>query len=236
MIKLINNELIKLGKYKIILSQIIFLIIIYIIYEIEKENFSNTIFSLIPFVGILSCVLFGGNISNELDNGTLRFYLTKPYKRWKIYFSKLFSIFLYLFIVLTFILVVYIIFNKNFEINYIIKFYKYCIPLFLVMDISLCLSSILKNTSLVVGLSIFILVFSPIISQVFFGVNINFIEYTFLPYLDFTLFNDKIALDMMNKELGISLSLNKGIIIDVLSIMIFYIIGNLIFIKKDIRN
>jgi len=236
MIKLINNELIKLGKNKIILSQILFLIIIYIIYKVEDTNFSETIFSIIPFVGLLSCVLFGGIISGELDNGTLRFYLTKPHKRYKIYFSKLLCSYFYLTIVLTFILVVYLILNTSIDTDYIIKFYKYCIPIFLIMTITLFLSTLLKNTSLVVGISIFILVFSPIISQVFFGINFNFIEHTFLPYLDFTLFNDKISLDIMNNELGINLNLKKGIIIDILSIIIFYALGNFIFIKKDIRN
>ena len=40
----------------------------------------------------------------------------------------------------------------------------------------------------------------------------------------------------MNHELGINLSLNKAIIIDLLSIIILYLIGNYKFNKKDIRG
>ena len=71
----------------------------------------------------------------------------------------------------------------------------------------------LKNHVIVSSISILILCFGLIISQVLFGININIVEYTFLPYLDYSLFNDKLLLKEMNDELSIHLSLNRGIII-----------------------
>jgi hypothetical protein len=87
-----------------------------------------------------------------------------------------------------------------------------------------------------IGIDIFILVFSTLISQVLFGININVIEYTFLPYLDFNIFNDVDALNVMNKELGINLNMKSGVIIDLVSIIIFYYFGRLFFINKDVKN
>ena len=93
-----------------------------------------------------------------------------------------------------------------------------------------------KNQSLCVGISVFLLSFSLIISQVLFGYNFNVIEYTILPYLDFSIFKDKNTLNIINDELNTSLNLNKAIIINFINIIIFYIIGNYKFNKKDIKN
>ena len=103
-------------------------------------------------------------------------------------------------------------------------------------SICLFISTIIKNTALCIGIDIFILVFSTLISQVLFGISFNIIEYTFLPYLDFNIFSDIDALNIMNNELGISLSIKRGIIIDLVFIIIFYRLGRLFFINKDVKQ
>ena len=40
----------------------------------------------------------------------------------------------------------------------------------------------------------------------------------------------------MNKELGINLSINRGVIINMIYTFVIYLIGNYIFIKKDIKS
>ena len=49
-------------------------------------------------------------------------------------------------------------------------------------------------------------------------------------------FNDVDALNIMNNELGINLNMKRGIIIDLVSIIIFYYFGRLFFINKDVKN
>ncbi len=235
-LKLLINEIKKTGVIKIIISLIIFLVTILILYKTKKESILDTSFSLIPFIGILMIIFYGGSISSEIENGSLKYYLTKPIKRWKIYISKLLSIYLFLIIVIVYILFVYLVVINKFDYVFIMKFVKYTIPLFLMGAICLFFSSLIKSTSICIGIDMFILLFSALISQVLFGIKINIIEYTFLPYLDFSMFNDIDALNEMNRELGINLGIKNGIIIDIIYTLLFYYLGNIIFTNKDVKN
>ena len=236
MIRLINNELIKVGKWKIILSNLLFLTIILIIVKTSDSNIIDTSYRLIPFIGILMCIIFGGTISQEIENGTLRYYLTKPIKRWKIYLSKLITMHIFLIIVLSFIIIIYLIILKRIDKEFIILFIKESSSLFALSSLILFISTIFRNTSISVGISIFIIAFSSIIAQILFGLELNFFQYTFLPYMDFNIISDKASLDIMNKELGINLSINRGVIINMIYTFVIYLIGNYIFIKKDIKS
>lgn len=234
--KLLINEFKKIGIIKLLISMFTFLIIILIIYKTNKENLISTSYSLIPFIGLFMIIFFGGTISSEIENGSLKYYLTKPIKRWKIYISKLLSIYLYLVIIILYVLFIYSVIINKIDYLFIIKFIKYSVPLFLMGTISLFLSSFIKNTALCIGLDIFIFIFSTLLSQVLFGIEFNIIEYTFLPYLDFNMFNDINSINEMNRELGIHLSIKRGIIIDTISIVLFYLLGNTIFTNKDVKN
>ncbi len=236
MIRLINNELIKVGKWKILLSNLLFLTIILIIVKTSDSNIIETSYRLIPFIGILMCIIFGGTISQEIENGTLRYYLTKPIKRWKIYLSKLITMHIFLIIVLSFIIIVYLIILKKIDKEFIILFIKESSSLFVLSSLILFISTIFRNTSISVGISIFIIAFSSIIAQILFGLELNIFQYTFLPYMDFNIISDKASLDIMNKELGINLSINRGVIINMIYTFVIYLIGNYIFIKKDIKS
>ena len=196
----------------------------------------DLIFNLIPFIGIVVSILFSGSICGEVENGTLRYYLTKPYKRWKIYLSKFICIYLYITFTIIIINSFSFIILKTYDLHHLLKYFVYSIPIYFIGSFSLYLSTKFKSQSLCVGISIFLLSFSLIISQVLFGYDFNIIEYTFLPYLDYSIFNDKFALANMNNELNIHLSLNRGVLIDSIFIVILYIVGNHKFNKKDIKN
>ena len=236
MIKLINNEFIKIKRSKLLLSQIIFLIIIFVVKKYSNKFLLDSLFSLIPFIGIMTCIIFSGTICGEVESGSIKYYLTKPCKRWKIYLAKLLCIYLYLTLTIFIIVVFSFLMSDYFELKYLIKYFIYSIPDYFIAMFSLYLSTKLKNQSLCVGISIFVLSFSLIISQILFGYNFNIIEYTFLPYLDFSIFKDKNTISIMNKELNTSLSINRAIIIDFIYTIIFYLIGNYKFNKKDIKN
>ena len=235
MIKLINNEFKKVGLLKLSIPFVVFLIVIIIIYEFN-DNMKNTIFSLIPFIGIMISIIFSGIVSNEIDNGTIRFYLTKPVSRINILKSKFLTIVIYQIILLSFILFIYSVLCKDIDRTYIIKYIKYCSPLLLISSVIILFSILFKNTSITVGLSIFIIVFGGLITQLLLDINVTQIEFTFLPYMDFTLFDDSETLKLLNQTYKINLSVKKGIIINLISTIIFYKIGKFIFNKKDIKN
>ena len=76
--KLLINEFKKIGIIKLLISMFTFLIIILIIYKTNKENLISTSYSLIPFIGLFMIIFYGGSISSEIENGSLKYYLTKP--------------------------------------------------------------------------------------------------------------------------------------------------------------
>lgn len=236
MIKLIKNEYIKVGKCKIIIMFIIFLIILCFIYKFNnKIDALNNSYELIPFIGVSACILFSGIVSLEYTNGNLRYYLTKPIKRYKIYLSKILTIYLYIFSLMIYIILINLIFIKKIDTTYIFNFILYCFPLLTIGMFIILLSTLFKNTSLVVGINMFTLIFSFLISQILLGYGLNFIEYTTLPYLEFNLFNQKDVIVNINQNLGSNLSIKNGIIIDTIYLFIYYFIGNKLFKIKDIR-
>ena len=236
MIRLVNNEFNKIKKSKLIFIDILFIISIVVMNNYSDKNILDLSFNLIPFLGLIISILFSSSICGEIENGTMRYYLTKPYRRYKIYLSKLFCIILYCLISISIIIVASTIINGNIDTKYVLKFFVHCIPILLMCSLILCLSTFFKSTVFVSCVSILILCFSLIISQVLFGINIKVIEYTFLPYLDFSIFNDKNIILSLNKEYGINISLIKGIIVDLVYYLILIILGILKFCKKDIKN
>ena len=107
MIRLVKNEIIKMGKIKLIFPYVLFSLIIIIQYFLVDNIVFENVISIIPFCGIILCVIFSGLISNEIENGTFRFYLTKSKSRNKIYFSKLLFSFVYIFIFTIYLYVLY---------------------------------------------------------------------------------------------------------------------------------
>ncbi len=235
MIKLIKNEFKKIGIFKLSIPFIIFLIVIIFIYEFT-DDMKNTIYKLIPFIGIVVSIFYSGIVSNEIENGTFRFYLTKPVSRINIYKSKFIAVITYQIILLLYILFIYYVLCKDIDRTYIIKYVKYCSPLLVNSGIIILLSVLFRNTSITVGISIFIMVFGILITQLLLDIKFTMIEFTFLPYMDFTLFEDIETIKLLNQNYKINLSIKKGLIINIISTIIFYKIGEYLFNKKDIKN
>ena len=59
---------------------------------------------------------------------------------------------------------------------------------------------------------------------------------TFLPYLDFTLFDNQTNLDIINESYNINLNLKSGVSINIIYTLLFFLAGNISFIKKDIKS
>ena len=235
MIRLIINEINKVKISKMLFTYLLLVLSLILINKYSSNNIFDMSFNIIPFIAILISLLFSGSICFEIENGTMRYYLTKPFKRYKVYLSKLIVILLYVLISYLIIIITTSIIANFFDIKYVSKYFIHMIPIFFMSSYILFLSSTFKNHVFVSCLSILTLCFSLTISQVFFGLKINIVEYTFLPYLDYSIFNDKIFIENMNNELGTLISLNIGIILDLLYFILFLLLGTIKFCKKDIK-
>jgi len=236
MIKLINNEFVKIKKTKIFIIYFMFIIVLLILKKYSNKNILELSYNLIQFIGVCCSILFSGCICGEIENGNMRYYLTKPYNRKKIYVSKLLSIIIYIFLNILIIIFTTLLINKSIDFEYIEKYFINCIPIFFVGSFTLFLSTKYKNSVLVASISIITLSFSLILSQLLFGFDFKIIEYTILPYLDFTIFNNDEILLGLNNDFGISLNINRAVIINILSTFLVFIIGLIKFNKKDIKS
>lgn len=234
MTKLVRNEFKKINKFKIFCGNLLFVLAVYLINKLDYSK--DSIYSFIPFVMIFISIYYSGIISNEIENGSIRFYLTKPYKRWKIYLSKYITILISSIISLLIILLSFYFIYGDIDKAYIVKYIKYSCPILVLCSIIIFNSTIIKNTSIALGINIFIIVFGVMISEILFGLELTFIEYSFLPYMDFTIFNNMSVVESINNEFSVNLSIKSGIYINLLYSLILYLLGNIIFVYKDIKN
>lgn len=235
MIKRIKNEYLKIGLLKIVFSIIILSLLTILFYKYNK-NINESIYILITFLGLDICILFSSIISNEYESGTFRFYLTKPVKRYKIFVYKYLSLLIYFIITLLTLYLTYCLLDKSIKIDILKFFLRSSIPIITVLSIIMLISTIIKNSSVSTSLTIAIFLLSNLISQILFGFNIRVIQYTFLPYLDYSIFDTISNVEIMNEELNINLSLNRGIVIDIIYSIVLLIISIIIFTKKDIKS
>ncbi len=230
--KLIKNEFIKIGIKKQIISFIVLTIVLTLNYFINNKSLNeDNLLTMIPFIGIIITILFSGIMSNEIENGTFRFYLTKPVNRYKIYLSKLSTIIIYIVEMLIYTILFYFLINKN--INNVDNFLITSVSLILISTIIIFLSTIIKNQSITSSIPILFLTFGLTITELFLKKNITIIKYTFIPYLDLTLFKTGM-IDMINEEYNVALSLNRGIIIIIIYSIVFTYLGIKIFKNRNI--
>ncbi len=236
MINLIKNEFYKIKISKIITSYIFFITLLLLMNKYSDKSIEELSFNIVPFIGIFICLFWGGTISNEIEKGTFRFYLTKPVSRHKVYVSKLITTYIYTYIGILLILFVSSIISSKIDLLYYSKFLTYGIPLYFLSTLIIYLSNKFKNTSFTIICGVLLFSFSLLLSQILFKIKFNFIEFTFLPYLDFTLFDDENNLKAVNSLFNVSLSLKRGVLIDIIYTFIFYLFGAMSFMKRDIKS
>ena len=168
MIRLIKNEFVKQGIIKSIIPFLLFLIVVMIEYFFNKSFESNDLLELIPYIGIVLCVMFSGIVSNEMVSGTFKYYLTKSNTRFKVLTSKLLFVYIYTFILFLFLFILLSIINMNINFHFIIKLYCYSIPVFTILTLCIMLSILIKNTPINLGICIFLFTFGGLIAEFLF--------------------------------------------------------------------
>lgn len=213
----------------------------------------------IAFLGLIVVIISGGIVASEYQKGTIRLLVIRPNKRWKILLSKLLTIII---LTISIALITYIasfitngiLYNfkdyfindltinngKVKEINFILlsigKMLIQLIPIIFAGIIAFFLSTITKNTALSVGISIFLQFGYGLIAMILVLINLPYINLTFLPYLDYSQFNDISTLSGNLYMYETYYTLTIANIVLIIWSIILYGISNIVFIKRDIKN
>lgn len=244
--RLVKNEFKKNFSIKNLILILFIIIIIVLIYKYTSdiESFINTLYYIPPFIGIIISFYSSSIVSKEYTSGTFKQYLTKPAKRWKIIISKIIYLIILticyeLLTIITYLIVVLLTNNLD-KISYlstaIMKFIKSAPPIYFIICFSTYLSTLFRSSKISLLLSTILLILSGTISELLFSINWTFIEYTFLPYMDLSIFLEPINIISINELFNINLSLSTGNIILLIYSLVFIISTLLIFEKQDMHN
>lgn len=213
-----------------------------LINEVKMKNNETKIEKLLSnydiyfyLIGVIIIFMSFHSFSYDYDKSTLKYVFMTKYGRSKVYFSKIFTqLLLAIIYILILILTLLItsclltsenIFNvyKTVVINNVYGniplityyFYKgliYIIPFMFIISFSIFLSILLKGNTFGLVLSNILYLFSLLFSEILFKYGLNIAEYTFLPYLDYTYYNDKITVLTNNMIYNLDLSINNSIL------------------------
>lgn len=228
----------------------------------SRNNVSNIEFLLnyshnfLFILGVLIIIIAFHSFSYDLQNNTINYVFMSRLGRKKIFFSKLMSVLLISFLFFIILIVTMLItstiltgeniFTINIWVNnngyfkkimYVIEFLKnslvYIVPYFFMIVFSMFLSIIFKGSNLGLVISLFIYFMSLMFSQILFNFGFTFIEYTFLPYVDFTYLVDSEIVSFNNLIYNLDFSYNNSIFILIIY-SIFFMDLSLWFLKRDV--
>ena len=227
---------------------------------IKQEESSNKGITLLEnsyplffLVGIIIIFIAYQSLSYDYQQGTIKYIFISVDNRKKLIVSKITSIMLIslLFIIIT-IIIMFItcsllthqnmfLINKmllnsksvNMFLYFIYKALFYLLPIIFIMFITLFLTILFKGNALSVIISLIIYMFSLTLTNLALSYNLLFVKYTFLPYLDFTFFEDKPNALLLNSLYNVNFNYQNGFIIFMIYILIiFFIISKLL--KRDV--
>ena len=218
----------------------------------------NQVFHLSVVVIIIVAILNSGIISREHSKGTIKNIITTPVQRWKILLSKFIYLLLDTYLIWLLGLVIISLlagiqygFNDLLdpklvyvggqvkEVNYYLYILKdiflASIPIICFLSILFFLSAVTLNTSLTVGIISSLSVVSFFLWIMMITNSFPNIVYTPFWYLDcgYILSNAEIYVDSLK---NVSYNLGTGIISSLVISIILYILTNIVYIKRDIKN
>ncbi len=223
-----------------------------------SKHLTNKVFHLSLVVIILVAITSSGIISGEHNKGTIKNLISSPVKRWKILLSKFIYLILHMYIIWLIGLVIMYFYagfrlgfndlllpklvytgSKVIEVNYflylLIQMFVSSIPVIACLSILLFLSTVTLNTAVTSSITSILGIMPPI----FFYICSNF-KIKSLIYLPFMYFDCGLIYDAEEWYIRIvdqfGLSLEGGIIISLITIVVLYTITNIIYLKKDIKN
>ena len=220
----------------------------------------NQIFHLALIVLVIVSITSSSIVSKEHNTGTIKNIITTPVKRWKILLSKFIYLILHTYIVWMiglFILSIYAGIRFGFhdlftpkliythghviEINYYLYLVKELlitsIPLIAFLSILFFLSTVTLSATLTTSVTTILGIICPVLY--FICADIKSLSTIFVN-TPFMYFDYGFIFGKQEWYIGIlkqaDISLNRGIIISLITTAIFYIITNIVYIRRDIKN
>ena len=212
--------------------------------------------TLLIFSSIIIIIISSSILGNEINKKSIKELLTKPYKRSKILISKYLVAYIITFLLSLLIFVSYVIFtsiltkinifnlrdymifNKSiisvsYVIKYLIKYVINSIPIYFLSTFTIFLTTFIKNQKAIIPFNSVLFIMSPVIFNFFLSIKFKYIIYTFIPYLDLSIFKNIYSIYLLNIEYNINFNIFLGIIILLTYSLFFIIISIKIFDKKD---
>lgn len=218
----------------------------------------DNIYSIQVFLSLLSIIIGSTLLIKEYKNGSLKYVLTKGFSRKQIYFSYLIVVILLTFILNIILLLFYLLFvlffTGNFELltlkhivinkhivnelyllTVIKKYFIYMIPVIMSGIYAFCLSLLVFNEVFSIIQFTLTSILGLALNEWLLNFRVKLLTYTFIPYMDFTIFNNEIEVIKYNMMYGINLNVKNGILILLFYLIIFILFSFYSFIKKDIK-
>lgn len=125
--------------------------------------------------------------------------------------------------------------EKPIIIEHICEYLKLVFPQLLLIILSLFLGFLFKSSTVSGIISLFLLLSSTFITELFIKMKLRFITFTFIPYMDFSIFQNKFNLILYNIENNINLGIKNGVIIIIITSIILLILSNVLFRKREFK-
>lgn len=214
--------------------------------------------SFLYFIGVIVIFLSFNSLSYDYNKGTLKYIVLNKQGKIKLLLSKILSQIIIGFILISLFSFFYLIFGIiRFSVN-LLDYYKYIyifnsfiklpyllyyfissiifiVPYSFIIIFVYMLVIIFKGNTISLVVSNLMYLFSLVISQFLLIVGINIVKYTFMPYLDYTYFNDLINLSVNNMIFNTNINLESSLFYLTMYSVLFLLISLNIFNRRDIQ-
>ena len=224
--------------------------------NIKLNKMMDNGITLLIFSSIIIIIISSSILGNEINKKNIKELLTKPYKRSEILISKLIAAYIIIFLITIFIFISYIVFtylltktnifilkdyiiynnkiiNISFILKYLIKFIINSTPIYFLSTFTIFLTTFIKNQKIIIPINSLLFIMSPVILNFFLNIKFRYIIYTFIPYLDLSIFKNIYSILMLNIKYKINFSMFNGIIVLLIYNILFIFLSLIIFNKKD---
>ncbi|MFJ7728701.1 ABC transporter permease [Neobacillus sp. NPDC097160] len=213
-------------------------------------TFMNDSADLISFAGLFVIIIAAGIVAHEFSWGTIKILLVKPFNRWKILLSKYIAVNLFFLLMLAVVFVIagatgFVLFGTGVAANnvhlafvngavveqnlflYLVKTYALnSLSVYLLVAMAFMISAVFRNSSLAIGLSVFLLLMGGTIT------NLLASKFDWAKYSLFANTNLMQYYDGMPLVEGMTIGFSITMIL--IYFAIFHLLAFGIFTKRDI--
>lgn len=204
--------------------------------------------NLIALISLFVIIVSSGIVAGEFTSGTIKLFLIRPFKRWKLLLSKYISVLIFALISLITLFIVsffvggiffgfsnismpYLAFTNGsvHEVNmfgHIISTYGYnCVDLLMMTTFAFMLSAVFRNVSLAVGIALFLMLIGHVVVKLFS--QFNWAKYILFANSDLTQYTD-------GTPFAQGMTMSFSLIVLAVYFIAFNIISWVVFSKRDV--